>query len=1283
MFRKIISAILAISIIWFSIPSVALAAPLKIGDACNPADALDLINGCPIGSTCTKDAVARPPLITSYSCKSTITTTTTSNSATTPECPDDEVYALNQGKCVLVEDYLRDNDCVKGEYLDPDGAGCQPASTSKIGSCDMNAMDDLIGFGAFFTQVLAQGAVLITLDTIIGALNEGGPEISFLGIGGKLPAGLFEGLSDTMDFLLKTWLQVVLWGIAATIGVMLGSMLIWVGLDLNSNFLMTNNATLEAGHGIVLSLVNIGFVVALVVIGIMVILRRKEWDIGKTLPRFIAAVILVNFGLFIAKVLIDISSQVMIGFIGNECLGANLFKAFSVHRLNLEFLKAGITSATTGGGFQGVIFGLILGMFSNVFATVFSIVGALTTLGIAIFLILRYVVVTILLIFMPIAWLGFAVPKLSIGGVGNPWTFWWKQFIQWLILGPLMAFFLYLGSSLTDTVGALQPSGGAYPLAGLLQAIVAIVISAGGLFAASKMSGMASALTMGGVGLLAGGAIGMVRKSGGAGFRGQLSAQQQAATLRESASKATSEIERIDLLSQARSMERKARLLGGFGGAATSSMGLSSKALSKVGVKVKTQKQMDAKTYTDEKIAEAEKYYADMTDEEKAERFNRHDETDKAGVFGHYKKLALLKGLQKSGKLNLVSDADGIYRMKDSIEASGAKFRDYEVGMGMNQAMFNASNEHRDVARKFAEGTATAAERDAAYRKFTDESTKWVSTLKEDEIKKLPLDTIYGAYDPATSFMRDAGAHDARQQAIAIGMLKTNPANFGKLLNVKSENFESAGTAVKKAAETIKNEAAAQIAAEPNSSQNAVRQTTIANMDGVISKVDTRLADRGVVARPTPPARQGRGGAAAAAVSTAAVIAGAAAAAAGGRAPTTPGAGPAAPTPGTPPSGPGTPGPVPSAPGTPPPAPVSPQNVRNIVGSQGTVIGRTEVAPTPSGTPIYGTSGQILGGSQAAPTAPGSAVYGAQGQVISRVEVPNQEPGTPILNAQGEVVRTVENPRPNAVTEANDILSAAATSFASSVSDRESTILGSQGNVIARTEKPTTPQGTPILGSSGEVISAVRPSAEPPVYRTEEARQEMIAHRAEAIERIKAKKGLEQTPAPTPQGTEIRDSRGNVVGTVVTPPPAPAANSRSRNSTPPPPPAPIFVPAPTAPSLSERYEPSEINMGEVMTRLMKGDQIRMSSVGLVGNPSPKSYNVRPEVVESRIREIRERLAAGDIVRMNEDGTLVSRIAPLEDGDVKKRREEIESRKRAGEVIDTTSEGYVGKFPPKK
>lgn len=325
--------------------------------------------------------------------------------------------------------------------------------SQKIGKCTIEWGGTVAGLG----KIIGNAGSMLLTNAVISGLNG----VPYIG-------GAFEPFDDAMDQLNASWIRAFTWGFVASFVTFLSAVLLQIGVALNSNFSVSNEIV-TAGFNIILGIVNIAFVIGLIVIGIMVILR-KEQLVGRRLLNFVIAIVAVNFSLFFAQLFISFSNVLTEAFLGDFC-SSSLFAAFNIaniYSIMTNFVSWGNPLTGTGG---------------LVFASSLTVVGAVAVLTTAIFMILRFVVLNMLVIVMPLAWLGLAIPQfgtavtravdstaagreyVGMGAEGGLWGWWWKNFLRWLSIGPIIAFSIYFSlifmtssSSIADTAVKSQES---------------------------------------------------------------------------------------------------------------------------------------------------------------------------------------------------------------------------------------------------------------------------------------------------------------------------------------------------------------------------------------------------------------------------------------------------------------------------------------------------------------------------------------------------------------------------------------------------------------------------------------------------------------------------------------------------------------------------------------------------------------------------------------------------------------------------------------------------------
>ena len=248
--------------------------------------------------------------------------------------------------------------------------------------------------------------------------------------------------------------------------------------------IMSENPLLNSGFKISLGLANLGFVLAIIVIAFMTILRSESYGMKKMLWKLIVAAILVNFSLTIAGVMLDFTG-VLSDFFMEKATGGNIFsfatslaKAFTVSQLQRPN-PPGIVGAFTN---LAVAANAIASIF---FYILFTVAGVVVMSGIAFMLLIRYIMLSFLLIVMPIAWLFWVTP-----GLEKHWSKWWDTFFKWTLFMPAATFFLYLAivatKNISDTpsldIGLISGSIGIFA-----QMILSLGLMVGGLVAAQKI----------------------------------------------------------------------------------------------------------------------------------------------------------------------------------------------------------------------------------------------------------------------------------------------------------------------------------------------------------------------------------------------------------------------------------------------------------------------------------------------------------------------------------------------------------------------------------------------------------------------------------------------------------------------------------------------------------------------------------------------------------------------------------------------------------------------------
>ena len=180
--------------------------------------------------------------------------------------------------------------------------------------------------------------------------------------------------------------------------------------------------------------VNMFFLLILVFIGLATILRLKEYELQKTLPKLIGIALLVNFSGVFVGLIVDIGNLLTNFFISSTgAFGSGSFT--DIWNTGSDYVD------TLGGGgaepleilVSGVVYGLVL--------WIFYAVSALAYFAVFLIFFLRQIILWVLVILAPIAFASYILPATR-----GWWTRWLGSLTQWAFVGIPIGFFLWLSN---------------------------------------------------------------------------------------------------------------------------------------------------------------------------------------------------------------------------------------------------------------------------------------------------------------------------------------------------------------------------------------------------------------------------------------------------------------------------------------------------------------------------------------------------------------------------------------------------------------------------------------------------------------------------------------------------------------------------------------------------------------------------------------------------------------------------------------------------------------------
>jgi len=198
----------------------------------------------------------------------------------------------------------------------------------------------------------------------------------------------------------------------------------------------TRNPFVNAGLEITGGFVSMGLVLALVAIALATILRLEGWDTKRLLFRFIIAALLVYFAPVICGLIIGATNIFMWYF-------ADRIGGLGVITTTFGNIAMNIISA-----FLGVpVLQQITTVAASIIQLIFQLYLALVLISFFLLFTFRYAAIWIAVILSPIAFVCWILPATK-----GYWDWWWKNFLQWALAGPITAFFLYMGARAAEEV---------------------------------------------------------------------------------------------------------------------------------------------------------------------------------------------------------------------------------------------------------------------------------------------------------------------------------------------------------------------------------------------------------------------------------------------------------------------------------------------------------------------------------------------------------------------------------------------------------------------------------------------------------------------------------------------------------------------------------------------------------------------------------------------------------------------------------------------------------------
>lgn len=194
-----------------------------------------------------------------------------------------------------------------------------------------------------------------------------------------------------------------------------------------SNFVNPGPTAVRVGWVVTRDLANMFFILILLIIAFGTILGSETYHYTKTLKRLLIMAVVINFSKTITGVFIDFGQVIMLTFVNGfaQAAGGNFLRAFQVEKMLSMNADAPMDASALAG--------------SMFLAFVLLTVAASVMLVMLVMLAFRIVMLWLIIIMSPIAFLASTMKQSQ-----EYYAKWWKMLKDYIMTGPLLAFFLWL-----------------------------------------------------------------------------------------------------------------------------------------------------------------------------------------------------------------------------------------------------------------------------------------------------------------------------------------------------------------------------------------------------------------------------------------------------------------------------------------------------------------------------------------------------------------------------------------------------------------------------------------------------------------------------------------------------------------------------------------------------------------------------------------------------------------------------------------------------------------------
>ncbi len=261
-----------------------------------------------------------------------------------------------------------------------------------------------------------------------------------------------------LPFIFLAIIIVTLGLISQLIFFLVGSLLSWlIGITLDISVI--SGWVVTVGFEFTKNFANMLIILILAFIGLATILKIREYEARKILPKLIMVALLINFTPVMVGFIVDIAN-LFTNFFFTEIINSGALTgtdvAFDMLSGLTDVISVDIKPAEIGTAIGGTLVpillkGIIMILFYNFAAFVYFLVFLL--------FFVRLIILWVLVILAPIAFFSQILPEGPTVKALFPnilhWNKWWETLVQWAFIGVPLGFFLYLSAWIIKNSGGM------------------------------------------------------------------------------------------------------------------------------------------------------------------------------------------------------------------------------------------------------------------------------------------------------------------------------------------------------------------------------------------------------------------------------------------------------------------------------------------------------------------------------------------------------------------------------------------------------------------------------------------------------------------------------------------------------------------------------------------------------------------------------------------------------------------------------------------------------------